>query len=235
MNDQSPLIRVTALRKRYAGRGGEVRALDGVDLEFERGTFTTVRGPSGCGKSTLLLTIGGMLRPTSGTVTIEGKDLYAMSRAERARVRADRIGFVFQLFHLVPYLDVRENVRLGAIDGESDQAADVLLAELGMATRASHRPAELSAGERQRVALARALVAKPALILADEPTGNLDPDTGVEVLEHLASYRDGGGTVIMVTHGPDGDRFADRAVRIEAGKVVADDRETGDRAVRNTG
>ena len=215
-------IEVSGLRKVYAGRGGEVRALAGVDLTLRPGTFTTVRGPSGCGKTTLLLALGGMLRPTSGNVRVGGHDLYAMSRTERARVRAEQIGLVFQLFHLVPYLDVRENVLLGAHGLDVQETLEPLLVQLGIADRARHRPSELSAGERQRVALARALAAAPAVILADEPTGNLDPDTGAEVIRHLAAFRDGGGTVVMVTHGSDGDAVADRTVRVAAGRIVED-------------
>ena len=213
------------MSKVYRTRRGPVTALEKTDLEVEAGEFVAVRGPSGSGKTTLLLAAGGMLRPTSGRVEAEGRDLYGMSAAERARFRRDRLGFVFQLYHLVPYLSTLHNVRLspggsrgGAEKGKGKDGrarAAELLEELGLAHRVHHRPGELSAGERQRVALARALYRRPALLLADEPTGNLDPENRKIVLDRMAAFRAAGGTVLVVTHGDDVEATADRTVVLE--------------------
>ncbi len=213
-----PVLMARSLGKTYQGRRGAVRALGPVDLEFEGGTFTCVHGPSGSGKTTLLLSLGGMLHPSSGLVDLKGTDLYAADGKQRSALRARHVGFVFQLFHLVPYLDIVENVMLGAVDGDRAAAAAVL-ADLGLSGRESHRPSELSAGERQRVALGRALAGRPSIILADEPTGNLDPENGSEVLRHLGTFRDNGGTVVMVSHGADADALADRVVHLRDGQV----------------
>ena len=208
------------LTKSYRTKQGEVRALDDVSLELHPGEFIVVRGPSGCGKSTLLLTLGGMLRPTRGRVTMDGKALYDLDTRQRARFRAERVGFVFQMFHLVPYLSVLENVLLAA--GTCPRTrAESLLDELGLKRRAHHKPGELSAGERQRAAVARALLNRPQLVLADEPTGNLDPENSAEVLEHLRTFREGGGTVVMATHSAAADRHADRIVDLRAGRISA--------------
>ncbi len=183
-----------------------------------------VGGPVGSGKTTLLLTLGGMQRPSDGSVQLAGRDLYALSPAERARLRSSEIGFVFQMFHLVPYLDLLGNVLLacpGKPSAEVRQRASGLMDELGLADRASHRPGELSAGERQRLAVARALLNRPKLILADEPTGNLDPENAAEVIRHLAEFHRAGGTVVLVTHGAAADAHADRTLRLEQGRLVA--------------
>jgi len=198
-----------------------VMALESVTLSVKKGEFVVVRGPSGSGKSTLLLTIGGMLKPSSGTVTIADQAIYAMRESARALFRAKQIGFIFQMFHLLPYLNVTENVMLPAGTGarrvqQSDALA--LLEWLGLKNRATHRPAELSAGERQRTAIARALLNHPGLVLADEPTGNLDPDNAREVIRHLAEYRQQGGTVVIVTHGVEADACADRILYLNSGR-----------------
>jgi len=193
-------------------RFGAVTALAPFDLGVQPGEFVAVKGASGSGKTTLLLTLGGMLRPSGGTVEFEGDDLYAKSPAFRASYRATEVGFVFQMFHLVPYLSVVENVQLAARNGTS--AAD-LLEQFGLEHRFTHTPGELSAGERQRVALARALANEPRLILADEPTGNLDPQNDRQVFEHLSTFHQSGGTVIVVTHGSTADEFADRIVELK--------------------
>ena len=220
------MIHAEQLERVFRTRRGEVRALAGVDLELAAGSFTCVRGPSGCGKTTLLLTLGGMQRPDAGRVRLDGRDVYALSASERARLRATRIGFVFQMFHLVPYLNVRENVRLAAWDPRDATLAERtarLLEELGLSGRRDHFPGQLSAGERQRVALARALLNRPAVILADEPTGNLDPDNAREVFACLDRFRREGGTVLVVTHGEAAREFADRELRMEAGRLLTSD------------
>ena len=196
-------------------RFGSITALAPFDLSVDAGEFIAVKGVSGSGKTTLLLTLGGMLRPSEGTVNFDGADLYSQSSGARADYRATEMGFVFQMFHLVPYLGVEENVRLAARNGTMTQRPRELLEQFGLGHRLTHTPGELSAGERQRVALARALVNGPRLILADEPTGNLDPENDRQVFEHLSEFHRAGGTVIVVTHGSTADEFADRIVNLE--------------------
>jgi ABC-type lipoprotein export system ATPase subunit len=217
------MVRCEQLRKLYRTPKGEVRSLDGVSLAVRRGEFVCVRGPSGCGKTTLLLALGGMLRPTSGTLEVAGKDVYQLPPAQRARFRAEQIGFVFQMFHLVPYLNLLDNVLLAARPGAGREVAErgaKLLDQLGLAPHAGRTPAELSAGERQRAAVARALLNRPQLILADEPTGNLDPANAREVFQHLKAFQQSGGTVMVVTHGASAEPFADRIIEMSAGKLV---------------
>ena len=218
------MIRCDEVTKVFRKNGSEVTSLDRFTAEVTEGEFVAVRGPSGSGKTTLLLTLGGMQRPSDGSVQLAGRDLYALSPAERARLRSSEIGFVFQMFHLVPYLDLLGNVLLacpGKPSAEVRQRASGLMDELGLADRASHRPGELSAGERQRLAVARALLNRPKLILADEPTGNLDPENAAEVIRHLAEFHRAGGTVVLVTHGAAADAHADRTLRLEQGRLVA--------------
>ncbi|MFQ3168412.1 MAG: ABC-type lipoprotein export system ATPase subunit [Limisphaerales bacterium] len=219
------MIRCDEVTKIFRKNGAEVVSLDRFTAEVAEGEFVAVRGPSGCGKTTLLLTLGGMQRPSAGSVQLGGRDLYALSPSERARLRSSEIGFVFQMFHLVPYLDLLGNVLLACPGKPSDavrRRAGELMDELGLAKRASHRPGELSAGERQRLAVARALLNRPKLILADEPTGNLDPENAAEVIRHLAEFHRGGGTVVLVTHGAAADAHADRTLRLEQGRLLAD-------------
>ena len=219
------MIRCDEVTKIFRKNGSEVTSLDRFTAKVAKGEFVAVRGPSGSGKTTLLLTLGGMQRPSAGSVQLARRDLYALSPAERARLRSSEIGFVFQMFHLVPYLDLLANVLLacpGEPSAEVRQRAGRLMDELGLADRASHRPGELSAGERQRLAVARALLNRPKLILADEPTGNLDPENAAEVIRHLAEFHRGGGTVVLVTHGAAADAHADRTLRLEQGRLVAD-------------
>jgi len=218
------MIRCEEVTKIFCKNGSKITSLDRFTAEVAEGEFVAVRGPSGSGKTTLLLTLGGMQRPSDGLVQLAGRDLYALSPAERARLRSSEIGFVFQMFHLVPYLDLLGNVLLacpGKPSAEVRQRAGGLMDELGLADRASHRPGELSAGERQRLAVARALLNRPKLILADEPTGNLDPENAAEVIRHLAEFHRGGGTVVLVTHGAAADAHADRTLRLEQGRLVA--------------
>jgi len=216
------MIRCSEVTKIFRKNGSEVTSLDRFTAEVAEGEFVAVRGPSGCGKTTLLLTLGGMQRPSDGSVQLGGRDLYALSPAERAGLRSSEIGFVFQMFHLVPYLDLLGNVLLacpGKSSAEVRRRAGGLLDELGLADRVSHRPGELSAGERQRLAVARALLNRPKLILADEPTGNLDPENAAEVIQHLAEFHRGGGTVVLVTHGASVDAHADRTLRLDQGQL----------------
>ena len=200
------VLELTDIGKAYEARGGgNVVALDRVNLTVNEGDFTVVRGPSGSGKTTLLLTSGGLLPPDSGLVTVCGKDIYSLDSSSRASLRGDKIGFVFQQFYLIPYLSVLDNVlvpSLAVADVSSNDRARELLDGFGLAERLNHLPAELSTGERQRVGLARAMLNRPSLILADEPTGNLDQDNSRIVLDTLAGFAEMGGAVLMVTHDP---------------------------------
>jgi len=210
------------IAKSYQTRRGDVYALRDVNMHIEKGEFIVLCGPSGSGKTTLLMTIGAMLRPSTGIVTVRRSNLYAMSIRERAQFRAENVGFVFQMFHLVPYLNIVENILLARQDSARDdrtKAAEDLLRQLGLEERATHKPAELSAGEKQRAAIARALFNRPEIILADEPTGNLDPDNAAAVLGYLAEFHRNGGTVVVASHGPMAQRFADRMIYLRDGAV----------------
>ena len=215
------MVKLENVSKVYRTRRGPVKALDDVSLRVDEGEFVVVRGQSGSGKTTLLLTIGGMLKPTEGQVVVNGSDVYAMSERERAKFRAETIGFVFQMFHLVPYLSVMENALLPAgVERRSGKSeAKQLLERLSMSGREHHKPSELSTGERQRTAIARALLNHPGIVLADEPTGNLDPENAAEVIGYLSEFHRDGGTVIVVTHGSVVDQHADRIVYLREGRI----------------
>lgn len=216
------MIQLQQVNKVYTTSRGTVRALDDVSLEVAGGEFVAVRGASGSGKSTLLAVIGGLAQPTGGLVTVCGCELTQMSPGQRSQFRAEHIGFVFQMFHLLPYLNVLDNVLLAApsTTQEHKTYATELLDRFGLTQRRWHRPAQLSAGERQRVAMARALLNRPALLLADEPTGNLDDRNAGAVLDLLAQYHQGGGTVVLVTHHADAAARAQRTVTLEAGRFA---------------
>ena len=216
------LLELSNVHKAYKARSNDVNAVDGVSLKLEAGEFVAVEGPSGCGKSTLLLLAGGLLAPDSGTVQVVGESPYEMNTNARSQFRANTIGFVFQQFHLIPYLSVLDNVMAPSIaTGIDDPAgrAHALLERFGLTDRSRHVPGELSSGERQRVALARALLNSPKLLLADEPTGNLDAENATTVLDHLREFATAGGAVLLVTHDPQAAGRADRSVRLRAGKV----------------
>lgn len=216
------MIQLEKVSKTFVVLSRQIQALKDVDLNIGKREFCIVRGPSGSGKTTLLMGIGGMQHPSSGSVTIKGQDIYSLDNPERTRFRASNIGFVFQTFYLIPYLNVLENVMLSAgleKDGSGQHKAEELIDQLGMAGRILHKPSELSAGECQRVALARALIHQPEIILADEPTGNLDPDNSSEVINILEDYHQGGGTVILATHGKDADQYADRIFSLNKGEI----------------
>lgn len=207
------MIELDHVRKQW----GEVVGLDDVSLRVEPGEFVCVQGPSGGGKTTLLLTIGGMMRPTNGRVRLEGCDLYDLGGGARAALRGRLLGFVFQMYHLIPYLSVRENIRMG---GGDEARAAMWMEKFGLSPRATHRPSRLSAGEQQRTALARALIHDPKLVLCDEPTGNLDPENAAAVFRILDEYRSGGGTVIVATHGALAEKHATRTVRLRGGRMA---------------
>lgn len=206
----------------YHGRSESVEALRGASLSVDDGEFVAIVGPSGSGKSTLLLTAGTLLRPASGQVLIEDNDVYALPLSGRDRLRHNTIGFVFQQFHLVPYLTVLENIQSPALAGPVPELAHQtkrLIDQFGLPHRADHLPHELSTGEKQRVAMARAMLNKPTLILADEPTGNLDEDNGRIVIAHLADAARGGCAVLMVTHDPRAADYATRTLKLKEGRL----------------
>ena len=215
------------LTKRYGEGDAVVNALRGVSLDIAPGTFTAIMGPSGSGKSTLMHVLAGLDRPTEGTVDIDGTEIGKLDDGDLTRLRRDKIGFVFQAFNLVPVLTAEENVRLPlTLAGRDDAGGRVeqLLEAVALTDRRTHRPAELSGGQQQRVAVARALASEPAVIFADEPTGNLDSTTSAEILGLLRRAVDEfGQAVVMVTHEATAAAIADRVVFLDDGKVVADD------------
>jgi putative ABC transport system ATP-binding protein len=219
------MYELTDVRKTFRRGDGTVQALDGVDLTVDAGEFLAVQGPTGQGKSTLLLLLGGLDRPTSGSVVFEGRDLAQLPESELAGLRAGEFGFVFQTFNLIPTLTAQENVETALVPSMVPKAkrhdlALAMLEELGLADRAAHLPSELSGGQQQRVAIARALVKEPRVLLADEPTGNLDEKTRDEIiglLEQLWSER--GLTLVVVTHDTAVARRAGRRAVIENGRV----------------
>jgi putative ABC transport system ATP-binding protein len=210
--------------KIYGKGSTEVRALDDVTVGFEQGRFTSIMGPSGSGKSTMMHCLAGLDDLTSGQIWLDGMDLASMSEKQRTLVRRERIGFVFQAFNLVPTLTALENVTLPQLlAGNKPEKSwlDEVVARFALGDRLSHRPSELSGGQQQRVAVARALVAKPRIILADEPTGNLDSRSGTEVLGLLREAVDAlGQTVVMVTHDPNAASYSDRVIFLSDGRLV---------------
>lgn len=221
-----PVARASALRKIYGESPDPVVALGEVSLQVHAGEFLAVCGPSGCGKSTLLLTIGLLLRPDTGNLEIAGQNIAELSPSRQSSFRAQNVGFVFQDFHLIPYLNVLENVLVPTLAqplSDASARAEMLLEEMGLAARHDHLPSELSAGERQRTALVRALMLRPRLILADEPTGNLDRENADCVLNHLAHYSEAGGAVVMATHDEGAMMRAGRRVLMDKGRIVGSD------------
>lgn len=217
------LLELEELSKSFKSGPNQVQAVDGVSLTVEAGEFLAIKGPSGCGKSTLLLMVGGLLSPDSGRVLIEGTDPYALSTDQRAHYRSTQIGFVFQQFHLVPYLNVLDNVLVPAIAtglSNAKERAHELIASFGLEHRLHHTPAELSTGEKQRVALARALFHHPKVLLADEPTGNLDSENSEIVLQALSQFAKDGGCVLMVTHDDQAVKSAQCVLGINAGQLI---------------
>ena len=219
------VVRGHEITKRFGEGAAAVDALRGVSVDFARGSFTAIMGPSGSGKSTLMHILAGLDRPTTGTVTIDGQEISGLDDGELTRLRRDKLGFVFQFFNLIPVLTAEENVLLPlSIAGRRPDAEWVerLIERVGLGDRRTHRPAELSGGQQQRVAVARALVSRPAVVFADEPTGNLDSKASEEVLALLRTAVDEfGQTVVMVTHDPDAASYADHLVRIEDGRVAS--------------
>ena len=221
------MIELQQLTKRHRAGDIETTALDAIDLRIEAGEYVAVTGPSGCGKSTLLGLLGLLDRPTSGRYRLQGEDVAGKSERELAALRRGRIGFVFQSFNLVDEMSVADNVRLALrYGGQPEKAQRARVAEvlerLGLAHRAGHHPSQLSGGQQQRVAIARAIAARPALLLADEPTGNLDSAHGQEVMRLLRELNDEGTTLVMVTHSAEHAALASRTVRLLDGRVLVD-------------
>ncbi len=231
-------IEISALAKRYDSDAGPVEALRGIDLAVEEGTFLGVMGQSGSGKSTLLAILGGLCRPTAGSLQVDGIDLYALGGERLADFRREYLGFVFQAFNLIPYLTAQENVMLPlAVQRmplrEKRERAAAMLDRVGLADRAGHLPGQLSGGEQERVAIARALVNAPPLILADEPTGSLDTATSEGIMELFSELNREGQTIVMVTHNPENRRWFHRIVDLRDGRVDTD--RSGPSRLRSVG
>ncbi len=227
------MLQMEEVTKSYRHRGQTVTALNGASVRISQGDFVAVVGPSGSGKSTLLLMLGGMLSPTSGRVLLEKQSLYELSSDQRARLRKQKVGFVFQTFNLVPYLSALENVQVplylaGKDKPQQERRATALLERVGLGDRLHHKPCELSVGQQQRVALARMLANDPAVILADEPTGNLDPETSQHVIRFFEEVNREGRTIVMVTHDPRAAERAKRTLRLTNGAIVSSTHERGD-------
>jgi putative ABC transport system ATP-binding protein len=225
-NAPEPIVQGEELTRRYGEGEAAVQALDGVDVAFPAGRYAAIMGPSGSGKSTLMHILAGLDRPTSGTVRLDGKELNGLDDKQLTQLRRDRIGFIFQTFNLLPVLNAEENILLPlSIAGRTPDREwfDKLVATVGIGDRLTHRPSELSGGQQQRVAVARALVSRPAVVFADEPSGNLDSKASDEVLGLLRQAVDEfAQTVVMVTHDAHAASFADRLLVLADGKIVHD-------------
>ena len=222
------LIETRDLWKTYVMGSEEIHALRGVSIQIERGEYVAIMGPSGSGKSTLMNLIGCLDTPTRGTYLLNGKQVGAMNDNELARIRNEEIGFVFQTFNLLPRASALQNVELplvyaGVPSKERQERARVALDKVELASRMTHRPNELSGGQRQRVAIARALVNNPSILLADEPTGNLDSKTGAEIMALFARLHQSGNTIVLVTHEADVAAFAHRVIHVRDGQVERDE------------
>ena len=230
MTDAQPLIHLDGVKKVFVTDEVETHALAGIHIDIRRGEYVSISGPSGCGKSTLLAILGLLDSPSSGTYILNGKPVQDLKLAERARIRNREIGFIFQAFNLIGDLNVYENVELpltyrGMGSAERKKKVHEALERVGMSHRIKHYPSQLSGGQQQRVAVARALAGDPAILLADEPTGNLDSQNGEQVMDLLRELHRGAATICMVTHDPRYARYADRSIHLFDGRVVEENVE----------
>lgn len=221
------MIELLDIKRIFAVGGQEVRAMDHVSLSIEAGEYLSIMGPSGSGKSTLLNIIGLLDTPNSGTYLLEGRDVTSLNDVQLAATRSRKIGFIFQFFHLIPRLTAEQNIELplmlsGVAARERHQRSAPLIDSFGLGNRRHHRPDELSGGQRQRVAIARAVINQPAVLLADEPTGNLDRRSGAEIIDLLEQLNTGGQTLVVVTHDPEIGERAHRRIRVVDGRLAAD-------------
>jgi putative ABC transport system ATP-binding protein len=228
-NGSSPLLQMEGVTKVFVTDEVETHALAGIHLELTRGEYVSISGPSGCGKSTLLAILGLLDTPTDGKFTLNGRPVHDLKMSERARIRNREIGFIFQAFNLIGDLTVYENVELpltyrGMPGSERKQRVHQSLERVGMSHRVKHYPSQLSGGQQQRVAVARALAGEPSILLADEPTGNLDSANGEAVMELLRDLHRSGATICMVTHDPRYAKYADRSIHLFDGRIVEEER-----------
>ena len=214
------MIEVNQLTKIYTKNGNRFTALNEVTLKVEKGEFIAVVGPSGSGKSTLLHSIGGLIRPDSGKVLFRGKDIYAFNNQEANQFRRKSVGFVFQQFHLMPYLTVYENIMMGDDEKDNQNSIANYLEKCSLSPLQNKYPSELSVGEKQRTAFIRAIISKPEILLADEPTGNLDPENSKIIMNLIADFNKEGGTVLLVSHQAETSKYANRMVTLQSGKLV---------------
>jgi putative ABC transport system ATP-binding protein len=230
MNPSDPLIHLEGVTKVFVTDEVETHALAGIHIDIPRGEYVSISGPSGCGKSTLLAILGLLDSPSSGTYILNGKEVQSLKLSERARIRNREIGFIFQAFNLIGDLNVYENVELpltyrGMGSADRKKKVHEALERVGMSHRIKHYPSQLSGGQQQRVAVARALAGDPSILLADEPTGNLDSQNGEQVMDLLRELHRGGATICMVTHDPRYARYADRSIHLFDGRVVEENKE----------
>lgn len=229
MTASDPLIHLEGVTKVFVTDEVETHALAGIHIDIQRGEYVSISGPSGCGKSTLLAILGLLDSPSSGTYILNGKPVQSLKLSERARIRNREIGFIFQAFNLIGDLNVYENVELpltyrGMGSADRKKKVHEALERVGMSHRIKHYPSQLSGGQQQRVAVARALAGDPSILLADEPTGNLDSQNGEQVMDLLRELHRGGATICMVTHDPRYARYADRSIHLFDGRVVEENR-----------
>lgn len=214
------MIEIKEITKVYSRNGQEFKALDQVSMVIREGDYLAVSGKSGAGKSTLLYAIAGLIRPDSGTILFNGRDLNTLSAREKEHYRSRHIGFVFQQFHLMPWLNVYDNIRLGCNSGEQVRQIEPYLERCDLADLRKKYPSELSVGEKQRTAFIRAIISKPALLLADEPAGNLDAENSAILMDLIAGFNQDGGTVIVVSHHPEAGKHALQSVVIDKGRFI---------------
>lgn len=214
------MIEIINLTKRYSKNNKIFTALDDVNFKVEKGEFIAIVGPSGSGKSTLLHTIGGLIKPDSGKVLYNDKNIYSLNGNDADSYRREKVGFVFQQFHLVPYLTVNENIKMSGSSNYNRSDIQYYLEKCSLVLLQDKYPSELSVGEKQRAAFIRAIISKPEILLADEPTGNLDPDNSEIIMSLIKEFHSGGGTVLLVSHMPETALYTDRVITLREGKIM---------------